>query len=59
MPSYYVNVTVSMAGWIQIEADSKEEAIEEAMSRAPGDFECDTGTAEVEFNVTPEAELVE
>lgn len=57
MTRYTVNATVSMAAWLTVEADTPEEALQEARSVRAGDFDYDTGTAEVEFNVSPEVEL--
>ena len=57
MPRYTVNATVSMAAWLTVEADTPEEALQDAHSAPARDFDYDTSTAEVEFNVLPEVEL--
>jgi hypothetical protein len=57
MPWYSVNATVTFAAWVTVEADTPEDARELAEGYAARDFEFDPGTAEVEFNVTPEVEL--
>ena len=56
MTRYTVNATVSMAAWLDVEADTPEEALEEARASSASSFDYDTGTAEVEFNVEPAVE---
>ena len=56
MPFYSVNATVSMFGWVEVQADTPEEALELAREYNARDFEVDAGTAEVEFNVQPTVE---
>jgi hypothetical protein len=58
MPLYDVTATISMRAWIRVEADSPEEAIAEAEEHSPSDYDYDRGTAEIDFNITPAAELV-
>ena len=58
MNTYQVNATLTVSAWVDVEADSAEEAMREAKGIAARDFEYDLGTAEVEFNVTPEVERV-
>ena len=53
MRTYSVNATMSVAAWVYVEADSPEDALQQAHSVPARDFEYDLGTAEVEFNVTP------
>lgn len=57
MPGYYVNATVSFLGALYVTADSPEEALEEAREARAADWDYDTGSGDVEFNVTPEVEL--
>ena len=56
MPRYTVNATIEMAAWITVDAWSPDAALAEAHSVDPSAFEYDTGTASVEFNVTPAVE---
>jgi hypothetical protein len=56
MPFYNVNATISFAAWVMVEAESPDAAMEEARDMSAGDFDYDTGTGEVDFNVTPEVE---
>ena len=58
MPRYCVNATIDVAAWVYVEADTPEEALEEARSMSADLFETDTGTALVEFNVEPDVEEV-
>ena len=53
---YTVNATIDMAAWLTVEAESPEDALDMAQSADPSDFEFDTTTASVEFNVTPSVE---
>lgn len=57
MTRYTVNATISMAAWIAVEADSEEEAMDEARSLSASHFDYDTSTADVEFNVEPAVEV--
>jgi hypothetical protein len=57
MTLYTVNATMTVGAWIIIDADSEAEAVAEAHERDARDYEYDVGTAEVEFNVTPEVEV--
>ena len=57
MPRYTVNATMSMAAWIELDADTPEEAFDIAQSFTPGAFDYDTGTAEIEFNIDPSVEV--
>ena len=50
---YCVNATVSYAGWVYVDADSPEDAEDEALALSASLFEIDASTAEVEFNAEP------
>jgi hypothetical protein len=56
MPNYSVTATVSFLGWVEVEADTEEAALDEARTRDASDFDLDPGTGDVEFNVTPAVE---
>lgn len=58
MPLYDVNATISFAAWKTVEADTPEEAIERAQEYPAGCWDFDSGTAELDFNVTPEVSEV-
>jgi hypothetical protein len=56
---FAVNATVSYIGWVRVEAESAEEALETARDLHARDFEVDTAGGQVEFNVTPAVEVDE
>jgi hypothetical protein len=58
MPRYCVNATKTVAAWLYVDADSPDDALEQARGSDARSFETDDGTAEVEFNVTPEVEAL-
>jgi hypothetical protein len=57
MTHYLVNATKTVCAWVVLEADSPEDALAQAAEIRASDFETDEGTAEVDFNVTPEVEV--
>ena len=57
MTRYQVNATISFPAWIEVEADSPEEAIEEASNSSAGLFDYDATSPDLDFNVTPEVEV--
>jgi hypothetical protein len=54
--TYIVNGTMSMAAWIAVEAESEADAVDQATWHDANMWEYDTGTAEIEMNVTPMVE---
>jgi hypothetical protein len=59
MPYYVVNATVSYFGWVRVEADNEEAALEEARELHARDYEFDASAGQVEFNMTPIVEADE
>ena len=57
MTYYTVNATLSVAAWLEVDADSPGDAQDIAMDTPASHFEYDMGTAEVEFNVEPAVEV--
>lgn len=59
MTRYMVNATASFAAWVEVEADTPEDALEEArgLDFSSG-WDFDPGTADFQFDVTPEVEVV-
>ena len=58
MNGYNVNATVSFSAWVYVEADTPEEAMALARGFRARDFDYDSATGEVEFNVEPAVEEV-
>ena len=52
-PRWVVNASITFAAWVIVEADNADEALTEAQHYSASDFDYDTGTGEVEFDVTP------
>ncbi len=57
MTRYSVNATVSYLGWVYVEADSEEDAVDAARELRASEYEYDNMSGEVEFNVTPVVEV--
>lgn len=55
MNGYNVNATLTFNGWVYIEADSAEEALEAARDLKARDFDYDPD-GRVDFDVTPAVE---
>ncbi len=53
MGLYEVNATVSMAAWVTLEADSETDALDKARELSAANYDTDTSTATLDFNVTP------
>lgn len=57
MPYFLVNATISALGSIQVEAEDEADALAQARDEYEArDFDVDPGTAEAEFNVSPQVE---
>lgn len=57
MTRYSVNVRLDVPAWFYVEADSPEEAIDEARNMSASDFEHDMSAAYVDFaDVTADEE---
>lgn len=54
MNAYNVYASLTFSGWVYIEAESPEAAVETAKGLEARDFDYDPGSGLVEFNVTPE-----
>ena len=57
MTRYTVNATISMAAWIDVEAEDEIEALVAAKMSPASSYDYDTGTAEIELNVEPAVEV--
>lgn len=53
MPYFDVNATVSFPAWLRVEADDPEQALDVAREHDASYYDYDTGSGEVEFNVSP------
>lgn len=58
MTRYCLNASVTMVAWIYVVADTPDEALEEAEQADRSQWEWDEGTAEFEFNITPQYEVL-
>jgi hypothetical protein len=54
---YTVNGSVTFAAWVTVDAESPGDALDQARSLAADDFDYDTGTGEIAFDVSPAVEV--
>lgn len=53
MNRYSVNASVTFPAWVYVEAETPDDALQEAQTYQPGDFDYDASAGEVSFNVAP------